>query len=585
MSDPVSASTNLTKRGSTYQFVLRVPKDVIDEIGKPRIQFSLGTGDEFEARRLALPEAEKWGKRFAEIRARKGLVAERPVAGALDTTGWTWPAWEALAAWVEASLLEDDLQARLKLSTGDGLVDPARMARRGLEWLARAKGYAETLRDYTLDDYAEQRLMWLQGVLGLLGVRLQKGTAYFERFLAACLAAEIRSTDQMILREIKRQGFGHTHPDAVQGPWRRAAPAHAEAPAIPIIVPSKAAPAAAQPASGHTLADCLVKWKERRVIEKKPIDPHLTSDMENTFARFLEHAKIDDIGQITRKMVVNFRDDFAKQENYTAGTINKKIGYILNMSKVAAGAGWIDQDLGRGYYLNAAGDEDQREPYTGEQLKTIFGHKLFTDGWRPKSVKALGEFGFWFPLISATHGMITSEVLQLGPDTVGPHPDAKDVMVFTVTTAGGRKVKTLARKRAVPIRQELLDMGFMDVVDAARRAGAKTLWPAAEKVAMKGATLPSNYFSYFWTQFARKIGVEGENQSLYSFRHSFQDRVKGSEWHHLVKPLMGHADGGMTDRYGAKKGVRASPIYDLHEAIQRLGWPWLKEIRPGLYES
>ncbi len=357
---------------------------------------------------------------------------------------------------VEASLLEDDLQARLKLSTGDGLVDPAKMARRGAEWLARAKGYAETLRDYTLEDYAEQRLMWLQGVLGLLGVRLQKGTAYFERFLAACLAAEIRSTDQMILRETKRQGFGLTHPDAVQGPWRRAAPAYAETLAVPIIVPSNAAPAvAAQPASGHTLADCLVKWKERRVVEKKPIDPHLTSDMENTFARFFEYAKIDDIGLITRKMVVNFRDDFAKQENYTAGTINKKIGYILNMSKVAAGAGWIDQDLGRGYYLNAAGDEDQREPYTGEQLKTIFGHKLFTDGWRPKSVKALGEFGFWFPLISATHGMITSEVLQLGPDTVGPHPEAKDVMVFTVTTAGGRKVKALARKRAVPIRQEL----------------------------------------------------------------------------------------------------------------------------------
>ncbi|WP_457093007.1 DUF6538 domain-containing protein [Microvirga sp. P5_D2] len=99
MSDSVSASTNLTKRGSTYQFVLRVPKDVVDEIGKRRIQFSLGTGNEIEARRLALPEAEKWEKRFAEIRAKKGLVAERPVAGALDTTGWTWPAWEALAAW------------------------------------------------------------------------------------------------------------------------------------------------------------------------------------------------------------------------------------------------------------------------------------------------------------------------------------------------------------------------------------------------------------------------------------------------------------------------------------------------------
>lgn len=50
MSDQVTASTNLTKRGSTYQFVLRVPKDLVYEIGKARIQFSLGTSSENEAR-------------------------------------------------------------------------------------------------------------------------------------------------------------------------------------------------------------------------------------------------------------------------------------------------------------------------------------------------------------------------------------------------------------------------------------------------------------------------------------------------------------------------------------------------------
>jgi hypothetical protein len=49
MSELVSASTNLTKRGSTYQFVLRVPRDVVGEIGKERIQSSLGTISEFEA--------------------------------------------------------------------------------------------------------------------------------------------------------------------------------------------------------------------------------------------------------------------------------------------------------------------------------------------------------------------------------------------------------------------------------------------------------------------------------------------------------------------------------------------------------
>lgn len=574
----MTASTNLTRRGQVWQFVLRVPRDLVDEIGKQRIQVSLGTRDEREARRLALPRAEEWEQRFAEIRSKRGLVAERPVAGALDTSGWNWPDWEALARWIGARILDEDYEARLRVSPGVALVDRYSMAGRGNLWLGDVVRRSKLLCAYTLSDYGEHCLGDVQHAVAPLGVRVEKGSAYFDRFMAACLGAEIAALDDLILRETKREAFTYTHPDAIQGLWRKDLARAVE----PIIVPAaKSAAAAAAPfAAGHTLADCLEQWKVNREIAKKPIDEHLTNDMENVFAWFREHAGVDDIGQVTRRQVIAFRNHMATQKGYKASTVNKKIGFLLNMSKVAAGAGWIERDLGGGYYIDTPEDEDQREPYTGEQMMTIFGHKLFTDGWRPKSIKSLGEFGFWFPLISATHGMITSEVLQLGPDTVGPHPDAKDVMVFTVTTAGGRSVKTLARKRAVPVRQELLDMGFMDVVEQARRAGARTLWPVAEEVAKRGSTLPSNYFSYFWTQHARKIGVDGEDQSLYSLRHAFQDRVKGSEWHHLVKPLMGHSDGGMTDRYGTKKGARSSPIHQLDDAIQGLVWPWLKGVRP-----
>lgn len=578
MSD-MTASTNLTRRGAVWQFVLRVPKDLVPEIGKQRIQFSLLTENETEARRRALPHTEQWEARFRELREQKGLVAERPVAGALETTDWTWPDWEALAKWIGARMLDEDYEARIAISPAVALVDPYCIEGRGRDWLVQNGRRHDELSAHTMFTYAEQCLPEIQRAVAPLGVRVDKGSRYYVRFMAACLGAQLSALEDMYDREKRRESFTYTHPDAIQGPWRKAPARAAER---IIVQPAKASPAvAAQPASGHTLADCLAQWKTNRTLAKKRINTHHTDDVENVFALFREHSGVDDIGQVTRKHVIAFRDHIAQEYGYKAGTLNKKIGYLLTASKTAAGAGWITQDLGTGYYIETPEDEDQREPYTGEQLQTIFTHKMFTDGWRPKSVKALGEFGFWFPLISATHGMITSEVLQLGPDTVGPHPDAKGVMVFTVTTAGGRSVKTLARKRAVPIRQELLDMGLMDVVEAARREGRKTLWPVAEQVATKGATLPSNYFSYFWTTFARDLEVDGEDQSLYSLRHAFQDRVKASEWHHLVKPLMGHADGGMTDRYGTKKGARSSPIYELNDAIQGLSWPWLKDVKPS----
>jgi hypothetical protein len=118
MSDDAKASTNLTQRGAIWHFCLRVPTDLVPHVGKGRIQFTLNTSVESEAKRRALPHLEHWHKRFAELRSGNGLIAETPNAGALDTTGWTWPDWEALVSWLEARLLEDDLQKRLRDAKG-----------------------------------------------------------------------------------------------------------------------------------------------------------------------------------------------------------------------------------------------------------------------------------------------------------------------------------------------------------------------------------------------------------------------------------------------------------------------------------
>jgi integrase len=298
--------------------------------------------------------------------------------------------------------------------------------------------------------------------------------------------------------------------------------------------------------------------------------------MEATIARFERHSGLATIADVSRPMLVQFRDAIQKESGYASGTVNKKIGYILSMSKVAAHASWIEDDLGGNYYLDTPADEDRREPYTREQEATIFGQPLFTGGRLPKTRKALGAFSFWFPPISVLHGLITSEVGQLGPDTIVPHPDEPEIFVFDVTTAGGRTVKTLARRRVVPVRRELIELGLMDLAAFARREGWRTLWPEAEAVGWPRA---SNYFSAFWTRFADEIGVASEGTSLYSLRHSFQDAINRSALNGPVKELMGHAETGMSGRSGSKTGTRAVAIVELEQAIQKVSWPWLAAVR------
>jgi hypothetical protein len=127
---------------------------------------------------------------------------------------------------------------------------------------------------------------------------------------------------------------------------------------------------------------------------------------------------------------------------------------------------------------------------------------LFADRKVLPAGAALGVLPFWLPLISCLHGMISSEILQLGPDTVRHHPDT-DILCFAVTTSGGRHLKTEARRRWMPIRKELLDLGLMNLVDDAKGKGWKTLWQAVED---KEGDIDavSQQVSSFWADFARK---------------------------------------------------------------------------------
>jgi hypothetical protein len=249
-----------------------VPTDLVPHVGKKRIQFTLNTSVESEAKRRALPHLEHWHKRFAELRSANGLIAETPNAGALDTTGWTWPDWEALVSWLEARLLEDDLEKRLRDAKGLALLNPAEMPRLGREFLEGAIARKYMLEAMTPAEYANARLPFLQKHVSSLGVRLTKGGPYFDRIMAACLAMELRECKQERGRENNRTGFHHAHPDTIAGPWRRSGPQ-----ATTTVITPNGDRQGKLP--GHSLTDCLGKWKTNRERAKNPINKHLVDEV------------------------------------------------------------------------------------------------------------------------------------------------------------------------------------------------------------------------------------------------------------------------------------------------------------------
>lgn len=93
-------------------------------------------------------------------------------------------------------------------------------------------------------------------------------------------------------------------------------------------------------------------------------------------------------------------------------------------------------------------------------------------------------------------------------------------------------------------------------------------------------TRVSGYFSSFWAAFSRDdLKIETDGTSLYSFRHAFQDRLAAAGFGEgIKKALMGHAESGMTGRYGTKRKPRVVNIVELNEAVQALPWAFLAKM-------
>lgn len=572
MSDAVTFSSHVIKRKNIYQYVRRVPKDVAHAFPFERIQRSLKTRDKARAYAAAAGVHEEFERSVAMARRTAGLTLD-----VVSVADWVWPDWQVLADWVHAWLLEQDWQARLRNLPGEAFGEGVERKRFWRETsVVRAHlDLRKRLANMTVSTYAGERLPYLQSLVRPLGIPLGREQAYYERFAAACFRGEIRYLDAFLARERGEVGE-QPHPDTVRGRWQVDAERIREQGAARILGISTPA----KKMTGKTLTDCLAQWDRDRTKAQKVVTPHGRKEKELAIADFEGFAKVRDISEVTRALVVSYRDHLSETE-LKVPTYNKRVGQITTLITTAKRAGWVEEDIGGDIMHEIPSGTNEREPFSREELKRLFADQMFSAGHRSANRKAAGELQFWLPLISLTGGLISSEIIQLGPDTVGPHPEYANIICFQVTNAGGRSVKAAARKRYVPVRRELWDGGLRTLVEEAAVRKHSRLWPAAESAEV---TSVSNMFSAFWSDFLRKtIGIEDDMKALYSFRHSFRDALSAQNAAPYEKDqLMGHAEGGTGAGYGAKLEPREVDIRRLNDLVQGATWPCLSTVRwPG----
>jgi integrase len=556
----------LQKRGSTYQFRIRVPADIVGFLGRREIKASLKTRDPAEARRLAKLKAVETENLFASFRVAH-LGGSRPKLPIDDVT---FPNVTALEYYQRIRSDEEEGRRRvfnLVAADVDGFLAGKYIEHPMDEGYMRVTqdGDWKQLLSYCFKRQTLNRLRDIQrsrAVSDMSGHLTQAaGSSTVAR---ALMDAEIKALEHIIT---------NVHPDPFSDQ------ANAEFATSPRQLAGRDIAPALSVASEEWLRVKAKVWPEKTVRSRrafinqfvsvagdKPINLYGKGDVRR-FMKVLEvlppnwskNSRLNQMGIIA-----------AADEATRLGLAPTKPKNVNNiMTSCSSCFAWLmknHDDLNSNPFsgIKVEFREDiraARDSFSSVELCRIFQSAEFNKLGRDSAKH-------WVPLIALYTGMRASEICQLYVTDVRredgisyfdnnlDHPD--------------KRLKTSSSKRRSPIHQQLELLGFLDFVERRKKAGSVRLFP---DVAMAADGYYSTIFSKWFSRFLRSLGIKREKITFHSFRHTFEDAARSAKIDHAVmNALQGHSEGDMSDRYGSQY-----PLIVLNDAMQKISYPKLVE--------
>lgn len=261
-----------------------------------------------------------------------------------------------------------------------------------------------------------------------------------------------------------------------------------------------------------------------------------------------------------------------KLQTISPKTIND--GYLLHIASLfnwARREQWIASSPFEGLSVyDPVDDSERRDPFTIEQLNTLFASGPWTAPWSPDRDKP-GRY--WVPLLCLYHGLRNGEAAGLRVEDVGTDGD---IPVIHIRPYDTRKLKTKDARATLALHPELIRLGFMRHVEARRDAGETLLFPegAANSRGQIGAKLGERFSAH-----VKKLGLEGRKLGMHSFRHCFEDRLREAELpERTALALARRTEPGSSRIYGGGLSMRQKA-----EAVAKICYPGLhlSHLRDG----
>jgi integrase len=351
------------------------------------------------------------------------------------------------------------------------------------------------------------------------------------------------------------------------------------------------------PHEGGTLRDALEGWKRERARPEDGV--HEYTRAIEMFIQLHENLAVADI---KRSHARTFREalqlvprrrkgpllkagllelsqwgrEHPDAPKVSAGTVNKQLGAVQAIAGWGYRNGLVPDDVPWSdpfQEMRLEGEHSERGSFDASELQAVFNAPIFTGGEVP--VGAQDAAGFWLPVVALFTGARQAEIAGLQVSNV-QELEGVPLLFIMANRRAGKRVKTKASERVVPVHPELVRLGFLDYVAARARDGADAwLFPMVAPNQRRALSAWSKWFGHY---LRGKIGVSNPDRVFHSFRHSFQDALRrATPDDELRDALPGRSSGkkSVSRGYGAKYMIDRWGLSLLKETLDRISYPGL----------
>ncbi|KAJ9434351.1 Phage integrase family protein [Candidatus Pantoea symbiotica] len=191
--------------------------------------------------------------------------------------------------------------------------------------------------------------------------------------------------------------------------------------------------------------------------------------------------------------------------------------------------------------------QELAETFSSEDITNIFSLPWFISGTGERNSKGrfhqYRPFHYWMPLLGLFTGARVNEIAQLYLKDL-LEEDGVFYLNLDSDEASGKKLKNANARRKIPLHSVIINLGFIDYVQALRDSGYERLFPELKAHRTKGFGRPVSAWFNESLLAGRLKMARNRSKSFHSFRHTVATHLKekgvSSEFR---KQLLGHVRG------------------------------------------